>query len=502
MTFTLPDYEYQSQRVTVHKTVHSGQWNTLAEIDGPGIVKHLWVTISTTAKQLSRMCILRIYWDDEAFPSVEAPIGDFFGLPMGMTGSEYQLDSCYLHILPKNGLNCYFTMPFAKKAIIQLYIDPEVPSQDIYFQCDYEKCTDGLPERWAQLRFHAKYRMESPTDSYGHRYVVMDAQGEGYLIGATFGIRAASHQQDSWYHGGGDLILIDGERHPHLMHGIGAEDFFGHSWGTARSSHLYMGNPFCQTLDTDHKSFVNLVLYRFFAQDPIRFKSSITMQLGAMGACISSVAYWYQDEPHREFYKLPGGKDLWQESLARRLSGDVLPEYMHTWNVYGPVKDEDPNPFDKTHEIEKSQDLSLTTDYRVSDNTIMPVSWKTLNAPRGFMDFHVCMRPHVPRINYQTQCYGFAYGYITLREAFEGTIRVGFDDRMRLYVNDRVVLDETHGNGFEVQKVPISLTSGTHKILFKLSNMHNNNFRSWASHLAFFDTAGRFREDMIIQARD
>lgn len=501
MMFSLPEYEYQSQRISVHKGLISGSWNTLAEIEGPGIIKHLWITFPFREKHFGRKCKLRIFWEEEETPSVEAPVGDFFGVPFGLTGTEYQLDSCFLHVLPKNGMNCFFTMPFSRKAKIELYVDPETSSGGFFFQCDYEKCTNGLPKQWEKLRFHAKYRMESPTESYGHRYLAMDAEGEGYLIGAVFGIRVLQHMKDSWYHGGGDLITIDGELMPHLLHGIGGEDFFGHSWGTDRSSSLYMGNPFFQTVATDSKDFMNLVLYRFFAVDPIRFKSSITMMLGAMGASISSVVYWYQTEPHREFYKLPEGKQLYQESEVRRLSRDIQPEYVHSWNVFGPVKDEEPNGFEYEHEIEREPNLGLTHEYRVSKDDVMTVEWKKLDAPRGFMDFHVCMRPQVFTINYQTKCYGFALGYVNLTERFDGMLRIGFDDRIRLYVDDQVVLEAEHENGFDVKQVPVSLEAGRHTLLFKLSNEHNSNFKSWASHFAFADNSGNLRKDIVVSDR-
>src|SRR5690606_6432334 len=109
-----------------------------------------------------------------------------------------------------------------------------------------------------------------------------------------------------------------GETDPHIMHGIGAEDFFGHSWGTDISSSLYMGNPLFEQIETDERNFLNLVLYRFFVQDPIRFKSSLRIELGAIGANMSSVAYWYQKKPHREFFTLPRGQNLLQDSDVPR----------------------------------------------------------------------------------------------------------------------------------------------------------------------------------------
>lgn len=502
MHFKLPKYEYESKRITVHKPLKKGAWNTLAEIEGSGIIKHIWITFPTIDRQLSRKTILRMYWDDEENPSVEAPLGDFFGVPLGLTGTEYQLNSYFLQVAPHNGLNCYFAMPFARKARIEIWLDFPISRGGFYFQCDYEKCLNELPEEWREWRFHAKYRMESPTEKYGHRYLVLDAEGEGFLIGTTFGISVLEHLPDAWYHGGGDLITIDGETNPHILHGIGAEDFFGHSWGTDSSSGLYLGNPYIQKLATDDKNgLMNLALYRFFVQDPIRFRSSISVRLGAMGAMMSSVAYWYQKERHREFFTLPFGDNLLQSSDVPRGRFDAVPKYTHEWMVYGPIRDEEPNKFEDEHPLEKHLDLSYESVYRFGSDgkQTMQVKWQALSAPRGFLDFHVRMRPEVFAIQLQTHCYGYALGYVTVPEDFQGGIRIGYDDQIKLWLNDELMLEGCHDQGFAHQTVPVKLSKGTHKILLKLSNTPNDNFRAWVSHFAFVDQSGEIRDDLLVR---
>lgn len=502
MNFTLPDYEYESQRITVHKPLRRGAWNTLAEIEGAGIIKHIWITFPTMDRQFGRRTILRMYWDDEEEPSVEAPLGDFFGVPLGLTGTEYQLNSYFLQVAPNNGLNCYFPMPFARKARIEMYLDTPTSSGGFYFQCDYEKCLNGLPQTWQHYRFHAKYRMETPTESYGHRYLVLDAEGEGYLVGTTFGISVLEHLPDAWYHGGGDLITIDGETNPQMLHGIGAEDFFGHSWGTNTSSGLYLGNPYIQKLTTDDKNgLMNLALYRFFVQDPVRFKSSLSVRIGAMGGRMSSVAYWYQKEPHREYFTLPTSEQLFQSNDVPRGSRDVMPDYTHEWLVFGPIRDEAPAAFEDEHPLEKKQDLSYESVYYFGreGKQSMLAKWKELSAPRGFLDFHVRMRPEVFAINLQTNCYGYALGYVTIEEDFQGGLRIGYDDQIKLWIDDKLLLEGSHEQGFRHQTVPVELAKGTHKILLKISNTPNTNFRAWVSHFAFVDQSGKIRPDLLVK---
>lgn len=496
----LPAYDYKSKRVSSCKPLIIDEWNLLADIEGPGIIKHIWITFPLKDKFFSRKNILRIFWDDEKTPSVESPLGDFFGVPMGFVGNEYTINSYFISVVPKNGLNCYFTMPFHKRARIELYVNMNEMGHGFYFQVDYELCMNGLPKEWQDLRFHAKYRMESPTESHGHRYVALEAEGSGYFIGVTFGIRRYKNQPDAWYHGGGDLFYIDGESSPDIIHGIGAEDYFGHSWGTETSHGLYIGNPYYQALSIDDdRPFMNAVLYRFHVHDPIRFETSILFMLGAMGDSISSVAYWYQFEPHKEFFDMPKSASLLQESLVLRKVHTHSLANSHYWNVYGPVNDSPPHTYDDTHPLEIKEDYAYTSTYEVPHhNHVMNVTWKKLIAPRGFVDFNIKMRPLITGIRFQTDCYAIAISYVRVEESMDAFIRIGFDDRLKLLLNQEVKLNTNHPNGFEVKTIPIHLTKGINTLKVKLSNTHNTNFKAWIFNLQIVDKNGFIIKDLEI----
>ena len=210
------------------------EWNLVADLGGPGLITHIWITYPQKDAFLGRRVLMRWFWDDEAEPSVEAPVGDFFGIPFGLSGQELRLDSPWLTIAPANGLNSYFPMPFARRARFEIMPSEEVSRGGFYVQIDYCTFADELPPDLRQLRFHAQFRFENPCEQYGKNYLFLDATGRGILAGATFGIAMRYKQPDSWYHGGGDTILIDGESDPAVLHGIGAEDFFGHSWGVQK----------------------------------------------------------------------------------------------------------------------------------------------------------------------------------------------------------------------------------------------------------------------------
>lgn len=463
------------------------------DVAGPGIVRHLWFTFPTASYEFSRRTIIRIYWDDETEPSVVTPLGDFFCVPFGFTGTEYRVDNHLITVAPNNGFNCYFPMPFAHRMRLEVFLGIPPGPGGFYFQADYEHCLDGLPEEWADLRFHAQYRMENPTERYGHNYLALDAAGSGFLVGTSYGIRRRKKQPDEWYHGGGDTILIDGEVNPHILHGIGAEDYFGHSWGVAPFAGRYIGAPYFAHTAPGEPGY-DVVLYRFHVPDPIRFTSSIRHVIGSMGDSISSVAYWYQTEPHTPYFTLPEGDDLLQEAEVRRGSLDIEPAYQDEWMVLGPIATRDA-PFDEVLPWELADDPNVKRTYLAKGphetTRLMDVSWQRLDAPRGFLDFHQAMRPELRTIQLQVGCYAYAVGYIDMPSATEATVRVAFDDRLRLRVNDNVVLDADHAHGFASQTVQVPLKQGTNRLVIKLSNRDNLTWRAWLFHLAVLGSDGR-----------
>jgi hypothetical protein len=451
----------------------------------------MWFTFHPEAYEFGRQTLLRIFWDDESEPSVLSPLGDFFCVPFGLTGKEYRIDSYFISLAPRNGLNCYFPMPFARRAVVQVLLPKPSPG-GFYFQADYQLCPQGLPAEWEQLRFHAHYRMENPTETYGHNYLILDAEGSGYVVGTSCGIRRRQEQPDVWCHGGGDSIYIDGETNPHILHGIGAEDFFGHSWGVETYSGSWIGAPYVHWT-APGEPFHDLVLYRFFYHDPLRFESSMRQTLGAMGDSINSVAYWYQTEPHRPFFRLPEGAELSPAATVPRLSNDLPLEYEDGWRVFGPLANAEV-PFAETLPLEVREEPGARQTYMAGsgeNRDTMEVVWKLHTAPRGFLDFNEVMRPRLRTIQLQTGCYAYAVGYVEVPEEMETAVRIGFDDHLRLRVNDAVVLDEEHSAGFAVSVVPVRLRAGRNRILVKLSNEHNTTWRAWVFHLAFVDRSGQ-----------
>lgn len=312
-----------------------GETKVLADIEGPGVISHIWFTISSPDNLYLRKLLLRIYWDGEENPSVETPVGDFFGLGHGRVFS-YQ---CAPFNTSSHGcgdigggvaMNCWFQMPFRKNARVEIVNEQEEPVGAFYFYIDYQKHQSISEDA---LYFHAKWRRENPCDgwtgkgsvwhsqAWGERmagddgvelddldnYLILEAEGRGHYVGVNFAI---DNLYKGWWGEGDDMIFIDrdGERTwPPDMHGTGSEDYLAQAWGMQLNAHLYNGMPWAEKENYNIEGKV--CVYRYHILDPIPFKENIRVSIEHGHANNrsddwSSVAYWYQEEPHREFTKM------------------------------------------------------------------------------------------------------------------------------------------------------------------------------------------------------
>jgi hypothetical protein len=249
--------------------------------------------------------VLRMYWDGEEHPSVEAPIGDFFGLGHGR---YYQYASLPIQIGTDKGLNCFWRMPFSDGARVTVTNDGPIEGEAFYYYVDYEK-HDAPTEEPA--RFHAQYRQAFPCPD-GENYVFVEAKGRGHFVGTNLSIHLRA---GGWWGEGDDMFFIDGEELP-TLHGTGAEDYFCGAWAygmpqTIEFANLYFGAPF---IEGGHTQNALWNVYRYHIEDPIPFTESIraTIEHGHANDRrdnYSSVAYWYQTEPHVPFPPLPAAAD-------------------------------------------------------------------------------------------------------------------------------------------------------------------------------------------------
>lgn len=291
-----------------YRSLRAGQSLTLLDADGPGQISHVWITIASDEQYHLKKIVLRMFWDGESTPSVEAPVGDFFGLGLG----EYFLyQSIPLSVAADKALNCFFPMPFQRHARITLTNEGQRTAGAIYWNIDYRAFSSPLsPDT---LYFHAQYRQATPNQAHPtakfnldgkDNYVWVEASGRGHFVGVTMSI---IENADGWWGEGDDMFFIDGEKLPSI-NGTGSEDYFLGAWdfGGQKFSYGMSGAPVVGL----ERQGARWSVYRFHLDSPITFTKSLraTIEHGTAndrGDNYYSVAYWYQSEPHAAFAALP-----------------------------------------------------------------------------------------------------------------------------------------------------------------------------------------------------
>jgi hypothetical protein len=303
-------------------SVNPGQSLTILDTDGPGMVSHIWFTISDGEPYYLKRIVLRMYWDGETDPSVEAPIGDFFGLGLGIS-STWQ--SAVLSVGNNSALNCFFPMPYRHHARITVTNEGKQAIGNLYYNIEYRTDSHPLPED--TLYFHAEYRQAQPNRGWTTQwyengdplvnykrnldgkdnYVWMEAKGRGQYIGVTMSVL---QNQDGWWGEGDPMFYIDSDQPTAI--GTGSEDYFLGAWdfGGSAFSYLLYGAPVVDKELAGGRSSV----YRFHLDSPIPFSNSFkaTIEHGHANHRSDnyySVAYWYQTEPHMPFPPLPSMDD-------------------------------------------------------------------------------------------------------------------------------------------------------------------------------------------------
>jgi hypothetical protein len=273
-------------------SIEPGATTVLANIRGPAAIQHIWVTIAAEPFY-GRKLILRMYWDGEDSPSVEAPVGDFFGVGHGLNRNFSSLPiACSSE---GRARNCYWYMPFHRDARITITNEGTHAVDAFYYYIDYRVLQELEGD---SPYFHAQYRQEMPCRP-GENYVLLEAAGRGHYVGCNMSILQRSM---GWWGEGDDMIYVDGEETPSL-HGTGSEDYFSDAWGMREDENLFYG---CPLQEEDFQAGSKATVYRFHIPDPIPFQKSIRVAIEHGHAndrsdYFSSVVYWYQTEPHKPF---------------------------------------------------------------------------------------------------------------------------------------------------------------------------------------------------------
>lgn len=308
------------------RPIAAGQTLTLADVKGPGRIAHIWFTIAAPERFYGKLLTLRMYWDGESNPSVECPVNDFFCEGHGM---DVNVDSLPIRVSSNGrGRNCYWPMPFGRSAKITVTNEGKEAVQAFFYYIDWQKLR-RLPRHEAY--FHASYRQEYPCVA-GRDYLILDATGRGHYVGCNLSVR---NREPGWWGEGDDKFYIDGENAPSLQ-GTGSEDYFCDGWGVHKADGLFYGFPIVEGYDT----FQKCTSYRFHIQYPVPFTKSLTVTIEHKGGRLmpggqwngyveraddfSSVAYWYQAEPHKPSPPVPAGRERLYPGSSVVIEGEAL----------------------------------------------------------------------------------------------------------------------------------------------------------------------------------
>jgi hypothetical protein len=301
--------------------IEAGETKVLAEIKGPGCINHIWMTQGAGYRDV----LIRMFWDDEKNPSVLCPLGDFFGLGHEIVNSYQSLlfsASTRGNNQRNSGcaLNCYAQMPFRKSARIELVNEGDKPHGQ-YFYIDYELYDEPLDDD--VIYFHAQFRRENPCNGWGHEvrvnvpeanivnkerlawtnnYLILEAEGSGHYIGCNLSV---SNFQGSWWGEGDDMIWVDGYKWPPDLHGTGSEDYLNQAWGMQDNAFMRNGSSIHESNTKGYQSS-----YVHHLENPVRFQKEVRVTIehghgNHLSNETSSVAYWYQTEPHKPFGIVP-----------------------------------------------------------------------------------------------------------------------------------------------------------------------------------------------------
>ncbi len=331
------------------REIGAGETITLADIEGPGVIRHIWFTVNSRDPHYPRSLVLRMTWDDAEVPGVETPLGDFFGVGHGL---REELDSAMSAITSEGrAYNCYWPMPFARRAVITITNDsPRHPVEKFYFYIDYttdrpvevsvhadravrrsggaEPSAEPPTEAPAAARgeadtapaaatpdlmyFHARYRQEWPA-SRGD-YLICETQGRGHYVGTVV---SAQIRTGGWFGEGDDRFYIHGDPRP-TLHGTGTEDYFCDAWGFRLFNRPWYGVVTMEGFEFGDR----VCVYRWHGPDPIVFTRSLRFTMEHKGSAMtregkgvsghserpdywSSVAFWYQSTPAGRFGGVP-----------------------------------------------------------------------------------------------------------------------------------------------------------------------------------------------------
>jgi len=506
------------------------QSRVLADIRGPGLLTHLWLTQANHYRE----CLIRITWDNAQAPSVLCPLGDFFGLGHSRVNSYQSLlftASANKPYTVNTGcaLNCYAPMPFRKRALVELVNESDEDHLQ-YFYIDYESMDP------AELRntgyFHAEFRRTLPFGGWGpeiivntpqsnvvnrerlawdNNYVILDTRGKGHYLGCNLSV---TNFQGTWWGEGDDMIWVDGYKWPPDLHGTGSEDYLNQAWGMQPNAFLRNGSSLFEGqallekgISLPEQTRGYQTSYVFHLENPVRFRRSIKVTIehghgNHLANEMSSTAYWYaetptaavqppgvsqrlpvhrkdgqwfippqarcSDKPVRRTPEMEAMKTLWKDQEQIRAKGCLGPQYSPFLTDW------------KLSRLLPAKNIAKVPLARLTD----PLDWRNYRAERN---------PGHPQANLVNvhdlfeNADGLVYAARKLLVSRDGTwtLHLGHDAPIRVFLDGKPIFTEPRRKNpatYQRSRIPIRLKRGMHELTIALDT---DNGRGWGFYASF-----------------
>ncbi len=328
-----------------------GETTVLADLQGPGVVNHIWITIADSEYGWPRLLRFRVYYDGSPTPSVDAPLGDFFAVGQGFEARVKSL--MIVNSSDGRARNSYWPMPFRKSCRITVTNEGRRRVSNLYFHVDWAKLP-SVPENTPY--FHARYRQSLPAPADGSHYEFLNVKGKGHYVGTVLSVVQA---EAGWFGEGDEFFWVDGAKKPSIE-GTGSEDYFNDAWGLHVNDGPYYGVTVAEGTGLGSR----MTAYRWHLLDPIPFQKTLKFEIEHKGwtfnadgsvksgfgervDLMSSVAFWYQqgiatDQPPVPYgsARLPQGNALQieVENVEKQIAAEkgkfrVFPDLFWSKNV-------------------------------------------------------------------------------------------------------------------------------------------------------------------------
>lgn len=291
------------------RPIPPGETLVLLDADGPGVVNHIWCTINSPDIFHGRSHVIRVYYDNAEKPSIQIPLGDFFGVGHGAAENYHSAVTSVSSY--GRARSCYWRMPFNEHIRMTISNDSsEHRTGSFYFYVDWEK-HDSLPDD--TVYFHANYRQERATGP--EDFLLLDTKGRGHYVGTVYSVQQA---ENGWFGEGDDRFYVDGEDYPSLS-GTGTEDYFNDAWGYRQFATPYFGVPLWEGYSAGDRN----TSYRWHIPDPVPFKESIRVQIETRGSIFGrDMDFLGQFLPRQDF---ASGCAFWYQSPAVPIENEMPP---------------------------------------------------------------------------------------------------------------------------------------------------------------------------------